>query len=93
VYIRTLKRMQEAVRLSQYVMTLHAAEEMEDDSFTVFDVERCILNGTITERQKDAASSEWKYLVQGMTFKDQGICVVVKFSVTGRLVILTVFAL
>jgi Domain of unknown function (DUF4258) len=74
-------------------MTLHASEEMEDDSFSIFDVERCILDGVITERQKDTAIYEWKYLVQGRTFKHRGICVVAKLSVTGKLVIITVYAL
>ena len=92
MYIRTLTRMREAVRLSRYVMTLHAAEEMEDDAFTVYDVERCILNGAITERQKDMASGEWKYLIQGTTFLDKGISVAAKFSVTGKLVIITIYA-
>lgn len=85
--------MRDAVRLRQYVMTLHAVEEMEDDGFSIFDVERCILNGTITERQKEAASDEWKYLVHSLTFTDRGISVVAKFSITGKLVIITVFAL
>jgi hypothetical protein len=86
MFIRILKRMREAIRLRQYVMTLHAAEEVEDDGFTIYDIERCILNGTITERQKEHTISEWKYLVQGMSFTDRGICVAAKFSVTGKLV-------
>ena len=91
MYIRILNRMREAVRLRQYVMTLHAAEEMEDDGFTIYDVERCILTGTISERQNEAAFGEWKFLAQGLTFTERGICVVAKLSVTGKLVIITVY--
>jgi hypothetical protein len=31
--------MREKIRRRQYVMTLHAEEEMDDDSLTIFDVE------------------------------------------------------
>ena len=34
------RRMQEKVRQRQYVMTLHAHEEMNDDRLTIYDVER-----------------------------------------------------
>ncbi len=43
VYDRILKRMREKVRTRQYVMTLHAEEEIDNDGLTVFDVERGIL--------------------------------------------------
>lgn len=92
MHSRVLKQMREAIRLRNYVVTLHATEEMDDDGFSIFDVERCILHGEITARQKEHSSAEWKYLVQGMTFHSKGICVVAKFSVTGKLVIITVFA-
>jgi hypothetical protein len=73
-------------------MTLHASEEMEDDEFTIYDVERCILTGAIAERQNEAVLDERKYLVQGLTFSDRGISVVAKLCVTGKLVIITVYA-
>jgi hypothetical protein len=53
VYDRILKRMREKIRGRQYVMTIHAEEEMADDDLSIFDVERVILNGRIIERQKD----------------------------------------
>jgi hypothetical protein len=65
MFIRILKKMREAVRLRQYVMTLHATEEMEDDGFTIYDVERCILNGTITERKKNTQSVNGSTLCKG----------------------------
>ena len=57
--------MREKIRLNQYVLTVHADEEMDADEFSVFDVENCILVGEITERQKDVNTGEWKYLVKG----------------------------
>ena len=93
MYPRIVKQMKEAVRHRQYIVTLHAVDEMDDDDFSIFDVEHCILHGVIVERQKDHKSSEWKYLVRGVTFNGRGICVVAKIGTTGKLVIITVYAL
>jgi hypothetical protein len=65
LFDRCLKRMRELVRTRQYVMTLHAEDEMEADGFTVYDVESAILSRQIIERQKDRASAEWKYVGRG----------------------------
>ena len=51
MYDRILKRMQEKIRTRRFVMTLHAEEEMDDDELSIFDIDRCILTGKITERQ------------------------------------------
>lgn len=90
---RVLIRMRDRVRTRQYVMTLHAEEEMNDDGLTVYDVERCILTGEIVERQKDARTGEWKYLVRGQTLNGDAIGVVAKLSPTGKLVFITVYRL
>ena len=50
MFDRILKEMRDKIRKREYVMTLHAEEEMNDDCLTIFDVERCILNGKILER-------------------------------------------
>ena len=65
---RILRRMQAKVRQRQYVMTLHAEEEMDDDGLTIFDVERGILTGEILERQRDRLSGESKFRMRGQTF-------------------------
>jgi hypothetical protein len=44
--------MQELVRTSRYVMTIHGADEMEADGLTVYDVEHRVLTGTIVHRQR-----------------------------------------
>jgi hypothetical protein len=85
--------MRDKVRNRQYVMTLHAEEEMSDDELTIFDVERGILTGEIVERQKDAQTGEWKYLVRGHTVTGDDIAVVGKIGLTGKLVIITVYRL
>jgi hypothetical protein len=53
VFDHILQRMQEKVRALDYVMTIHAEEEMEDDDLSILDVERAILTGEIIERQQD----------------------------------------
>jgi len=91
VFNRILKQMREKIRTCQYVMTLHAEEEMSDDNLTVFDVEHAILIGKIVERQKDHKTGEWKYLVKGKTLIGSEIVVVTKLSPTDKLVIITVY--
>ena len=91
MFNRILKQMREKIRTCQYVMTLHAEEEMSDDDLTVFDVEHAILIGKIMERQKDYKTDEWKYLVTGKTLTGSEIVVVAKLSPTDKLVIITVY--
>ncbi len=50
--------MREKVQSRQYVMTYHARQEMKDDHFSLFDVERGILTGEIIKRQKDSETNE-----------------------------------
>ena len=64
---KILARIREYIRVKQYIMTLHAEEEMSDDNLTIFDVEHVILTGKIIKRQKDNAPIEWKYIIEGYT--------------------------
>jgi hypothetical protein len=73
-------------------MTLHAEEEMEDDGFTVFDVEEAILTGRIVQRQKDRPTGEWKYVICGRSVDQIPLSIVGKLGSTGKLVLITVFA-
>ncbi len=91
MYTRMLRRMRAKVRQRQYVMTLHANEEMEDDGLTILDVERGILTGEILERQRDRLSGESKFRMRGLTFGGEEVEVIAKISPTGKLVIITVY--
>src|SRR5215213_7436978 len=84
-------KMREKIRSLEYVMTVHAEEEMENDNLSIFDVESGILTGEIVERQKDIETGEWKYPVSGKTLDDEDIIVVAKISPTDKLVIITVY--
>lgn len=84
--------MRDRIRARQYVMTLHAEEEMDDDGLTIYDVESAILTGEIVEQQRDRKSKERKYLVRGQTVDGERTAIVVgKFGPTGKLIILTVY--
>ena len=91
MFERILKRMRERVRKREYVMTLHAEEEMNNDGLAIYDVERCILTGQILERQKDKVTAEWKYRIRGKTVDGGKVEVVTKLRPTGKLVIITVY--
>lgn len=84
-------KMREKIRSLEYVMTIHAEEEMENDALSIIDVENGILTGEIVERQKDRETDEWKYLLAGKTLDDADIVVVAKLSLTGKLVIITIY--
>jgi hypothetical protein len=83
--------MRDKIRTRQYIMTLHAEEEMEDDGLSIFDVESVILTGSISERQKDKRTADWKYLINGQTLAGNDVTIVSKLSVTGKMVIITVY--
>ena len=78
MFDHVLQRMRGKVRALDYVMTIHAEEEMEDDDISILDVEHVILTGEIIERQHDQETGEWKYLIAGNTLADDPIIVVAK---------------
>ena len=91
MYPRILKRIRNLIRERRYIVTVHALDEMDDDGLTVFDVERVILTGEITERQRDSKTREWKYLVRGKTIGNRLASVVLKIGPTEKLVVITVY--
>lgn len=91
MFDRILKIMRDKIRQREYVMALHAEEEMTDDCLTIYDVERCILAGKIQERQKDKITAEWKYRINGKSIDGREVEIIAKLSPTGKLVIITVY--
>jgi hypothetical protein len=88
---RILNQMRNRIRTRQYIMTVHAEEEMDDDDLSILDVESVVLTGAIVERQKDAATGERKYVVRGKTLSGDSAAIVGKVGRTGRLVFITVY--
>jgi hypothetical protein len=90
---RALQQIRDRVRRRQYIVTLHAEEEMDDDGFTMLDVEHALLLGTLEDRQRDPMTSEWKYRLTGPALDGRKMRVMAKLSVTGTLVLITVYDL
>jgi hypothetical protein len=91
LFDQILRQIREKVRNRQYVMTIHAEDEMNDDGMSIFDVESIIFTGQIVERQKDPDSSEWKYVFEGETLAGRPGATVTKISLTGKVVFITVW--
>lgn len=91
MYENVLRQIKEKVRLKEYVLTLHAEDEIIDDGLTHFDVENAVLTGKIVARQKDRNTNEWKYVIEGKTHGSEIAIVVSKFSFSRKLIIITVY--
>lgn len=83
--------MLDLVRNLHYVVSIHAAEELEDDDLTILDLESVLLTGEIIERQRDARTRDTKCVVRGRTLDNSDAEAVVKVGPTGRLVVITVY--
>ena len=91
MFNKILQEIQEKVRNQEYVLTLHAEDEMAQDNLTSFDVENTLLTGKIVGRQRDLQRGEWKYIVEGQTYGSEIAVVVTKLAFSGKLVIITVY--
>lgn len=87
----TLKQLRDLVRTLNYVVSVHAADELDDDNLTVFDLESILLTGRIAERQTDRDTREGKCVVSGRTLSGAPAEAVVKLGPTGQLVVITAY--
>ena len=65
---------------------------MEDDGFTILDLENIILTGTIVERQKDQKTDETKIVIRGLSLDRREAETIIKVGLSGILYIITVYA-
>ena len=93
MFDRLLFQMRECIRHRDYIMTIHARKEMIEDALTIYDVEQGFLSGRIVERQQDRDTAESKYRLAGSTLSGDDIEILAKFSVTGKLVVITVYVI
>ena len=89
----SIAHIRQLVRTLNYVVSTHAADELEDDQLSILDLENLVLTGQITERQRDRRTREAKLIIQGNTLKGHAAEAVAKISHTGRLIIITVYVL
>lgn len=88
----TIVRFRQLIRTLAYVVSTHAAEELEDDNLSILDLENIILTGQVQERQRDAKTSEVKYVIAGNTLDGSLAEAVVKVGFGGsKLVVITVY--
>jgi hypothetical protein len=87
----TIKRLRDLIRSLNYAVSIHAAEELEDDNLTILDFENIILTGAIVERQRDRQTREVKYIVRGNALSSVLAEAVVKIAPDGNLFVITVY--
>jgi len=89
----TISQLRHLIRTLNYVVSTHAAEELEDDNLSVLDLENIILTGKITERQRDVQTHESKIVISGVTLDGSHAQAVIKVGFTGKLIVITVYVL
>jgi hypothetical protein len=87
----SISELRDLVRTLNYVVTHHAADELEDDNLTIFDLENIVLTGRIIERQHDDKTGESKYLIIGDTVEGYEAETIVKIGFAGTLIFITVY--
>jgi hypothetical protein len=87
----TISRLRHLIRARNYVVSIHAADELEDDGLSVLDLESIILTGGIVGRQRDSSTRELKVVIRGQALTGQSCCAVAKVGPTGRAIIITVY--
>jgi hypothetical protein len=87
----TIARIRECVRSLNYAVSIHAAEELDDDNLTILDLENIILTGEIIERQRDARTQEVKCVIRGVTLEERHAETVVKIGPLGNLFVITAY--
>ncbi|WP_374663767.1 DUF4258 domain-containing protein [Ramlibacter sp.] len=87
----SIAQLRHLVRTLSYVVSTHAADELEDDNLTILDLESIILTGQVVERQRDRTTREIKYVIQGATLDGSAGEVVAKVGSSGKLIVITVY--
>ena len=87
----SISQFRQLIRTLNYVVSTHAAEEIDDDSLSILDLENIILTGQIVERQRDTQTREVKCVVAGITLDAAAAEAVVKVGFTGRLVVIMAY--
>ena len=88
----TIAHLRHLIRTLSYVVSTHAADELEDDNLSILDLENIILTGQIIDRQRDAQTREVKCVVAGLRLDGSAAEAVVKVGSTGKLIVITVYS-
>jgi hypothetical protein len=87
----SITQLRHLIRALSYLVSTHAADELEDDNLSILDLESIVLTGQIVERQRDRNTRETKYVIRGSCLEGSLGEVVAKVGQSGRLIIITVY--
>ena len=87
MYPRILGQVRALVRRGEYVLSIHAENEMADDGLTDQDLEAAILNGRIVRRERDRIGRP-KYVIEGTALDGRGVTAVAQPLQTRQLVLI-----
>ena len=91
MFERTLRRFRSLIRSGEYLLSIHALDEMAEDDVLTEDVENVILTGSIVERQVDRPTGERKYVFFGRDLTGDPVGLVAKIGAAGKAVVITVY--
>ena len=91
MFERTLGRVRSLIRAGEYLLSIHALEEMAEDDLLTEDVENVILTGSIVDRQIDRATRERKYAFIGRDLAGDRVGLVAKIGAARKAVVITVY--
>lgn len=87
MYPRILGQIRALVRRGEYVLSIHAENEMADDGLADQDLETAILNGRIVRRERDRIGRP-KYVIEGTALDGRGVTAVAQPFQTRQLVLI-----
>lgn len=91
MFERVLGRFRSLIRSGEYLLSIHALEEVAEDDILTEDIENAILTGSIVERQIDRVTRERKYVFLGRGLSGDPVGLVAKIGSAGKAVIVTVY--
>ncbi|HXI25132.1 MAG TPA: DUF4258 domain-containing protein [Pyrinomonadaceae bacterium] len=89
---RNIDDIRDKVRIGKYDMTVHAVEEMAEDSLDILDLEQSILYGRVSRIEKDDPRGS-KYVIEGPAIEEQISVGSVGRFVDDRYLVITVYAI
>ncbi len=87
MYPRILARIRALVKQGDYVLSIHAENELANDDLDERDLEAAILNGAIVRRERDPIGRP-KYVIAGPTLGRRELTAVVQLFQSRRLVVI-----
>lgn len=91
MYPRILEQIRALVGRGDYVLSVHAENELAKDGFTEEDLEAAILNGRIVRRERDSIGRP-KYVIEGRARDRRGLTAAAqRFQTRGLVLIITAY--